>query len=319
MLSETFLHLMGVGPTLERRLWRSGIRTWEDAFRAETLPAGIMESRFVSEIAQSIEALNTGKLCRLGHMLDSQEHWRSLRFTRDSADTQPRSLAELQAPRILALDIETTGLAPPNDHVTTVGICGHATDFQPWALVVDQPGWADVLADVMRRTDVLLTFNGRQFDVPFLLKSHPTRGLAIPPFHVDLCLLLRRLGLKGGLKRVQVQLGYQREGELADVDGFMAVLLWREYTSGTSGALETLIRYCLEDVVVLLDLACVAYARMSAELSADWPAPLPPRVSLQHLPYNPRLINRLVREMERRGHGRRHYVSPGPASTDSLT
>ncbi len=57
----------------------------------------------------------------------------------------------------------------------------------------------------LRRFPVLVTFNGRHFDVPFLEATFPS--LEVPPVHIDLRFLFYRIGLAGGLKRIEEQLG----------------------------------------------------------------------------------------------------------------
>jgi len=70
---------------------------------------------------------------------------------------------------------------------------------------------------------------------------------------------LASLGYRGGLKSCERQLGLDR-GELADVDGFFAVLLWQEYKrTGNPRALETLLAYNTLDVLNLVRLMTVAY------------------------------------------------------------
>ena len=48
--------------------------------------------------------------------------------------------------------------------------------------------------------------------------------------------------------------------------GFMAVLLWREHVHGNPTALDTLVRYNLEDVVNMQYLADVAYNQAVLQL-----------------------------------------------------
>jgi len=63
----------------------------------------------------------------------------------------------------------------------------------------------------------------------------------------------------GGLKGVERQLGTDR-GDLRDVDGFFAVLLWDEYQkSGNQKALDTLFAYNVQDTVTLGNLMVTAY------------------------------------------------------------
>ena len=81
--------------------------------------------------------------------------------------------------------------------------------------------------------------------------------------------------------------------ELAGVDGFTAVRLWRAHRAGRGGALETLVRYCLEDVVNLRPLLAHTYNRLVA------PLPLPvPRMESAPRPHIPhRADAELVREL----------------------
>jgi len=83
---------------------------------------------------------------------------------------------------------------------------------------------------------------------------------------VDLCPTLRRLGLRGGLKRIEQTLGLIRDPDLEGLDGWAAVRLWQAYCAGDTAALETLLRYNREDIVNLKPLAELAYQRLKARL-----------------------------------------------------
>jgi uncharacterized protein YprB with RNaseH-like and TPR domain len=73
--------------------------------------------------------------------------------------------------------------------------------------------------------------------------------------------VLARLGLKGGLKGCEKQMGINR-GTLDGIDGAFAVLLWREYERYDNElALETLLAYNIEDTVNLERLLVEAYNR----------------------------------------------------------
>ena len=67
------------------------------------------------------------------------------------------------------------------------------------------------------------------------------------------------LGFKGGLKRCERQLGLDR-GDLKDIDGFFAVLLWGEYQrTGDQKALDTLLAYNIQDTINLKNLLVTAH------------------------------------------------------------
>ena len=65
--------------------------------------------------------------------------------------------------------------------------------------------------------------------------------------------------IRGGLKGCERQLGMDR-GDLSDIDGFFAVLLWEEYQrTGDQKALDTLLAYNIQDTINLENLLVTAY------------------------------------------------------------
>ncbi|MCP2082232.1 UNVERIFIED_ORG: putative nuclease with RNAse H fold/dephospho-CoA kinase [Methylorubrum zatmanii] len=99
----------------------------------------------------------------------------------------------------------------------------------------------------------MVTFNGKLFDVPFLQQEFP--GIELPDHHVDLRFAARRLGLVGGQKAIEVELGADTRDGVAG-DGAAAVLLWHRYLRGDIPALRELIAYNRADVrgmAVILD------------------------------------------------------------------
>jgi hypothetical protein len=89
-------------------------------------------------------------------------------------------------------------------------------------------------------------------------------GIELRLAHLDLRYLLAGLGIKGGLKRCEIQLGLNR-GELTGVDGQAAVLLWDLYRrTGEKRVLDTLLAYNIMDTVNLERLMVEAYNRYLA-------------------------------------------------------
>jgi hypothetical protein len=77
--------------------------------------------------------------------------------------------------------------------------------------------------------------------------------------HLDLRYLLKSLGFSGGLKGCERQMGIDR-GELRDIDGYYAVILWQQYMmTGNQKSLETLIEYNSADARNLETLLIMAY------------------------------------------------------------
>jgi uncharacterized protein YprB with RNaseH-like and TPR domain len=152
------------------------------------------------------------------------------------------------AGRALFLDIETTGLSGEYDEVTLIGALGNGE----LSLFINGINLEQFPAYI-ERFPLLVTFNGSQFDVPFLRAHFPDARL--DQAHIDLRFVMASLGYKGGLKAVENQLGLHRNPAIQGVDGFEAVRLWHLHRRGDIGALEKLILYNLTDVANLVELA----------------------------------------------------------------
>ncbi|MBI3722213.1 MAG: ribonuclease H-like domain-containing protein, partial [Fimbriimonas ginsengisoli] len=108
---------------------------------------------------------------------------------------------------------------------------------------------------------VIVTFAGWMFDLPVLERAFG--GLRFDQIHVDLCPTLRQVGLRGGLKRIERELGVARDGEVDGLTGLDAVRLWRRYKRfDDEAALQRLIAYNRADVVNLERLSQIAYDRL---------------------------------------------------------
>jgi uncharacterized protein len=149
------------------------------------------------------------------------------------------------------LDIETTGLGGPGDYITTIALYdGRAIKYYVHGDNLDE------FARDIAHYRLLVTYNGKSFDAPFIRQS---LGVPMDQAHIDLRYVLARLGYRGGLKQCERRLGMDR-GELADVDGFFAVLLWNDYQRRHNPrALETLLAYNTLDVLNLARLMTMAY------------------------------------------------------------
>jgi len=147
------------------------------------------------------------------------------------------------------LDIETTGLTPDWCEITVIGIhlCrGQDVDS---VQLVGRDITVEGILEALEGVDVLYTYNGSRFDLPFI---HAQLGLNLEHHfpHRDLMYDCWRKNLRGGLKGVERQLGIKRR--LADMDGLQAVKLWWKYVETFDlDALDTLLEYNKEDVVNL--------------------------------------------------------------------
>jgi uncharacterized protein len=251
MLRHTFIHLPGVGVHRERALWEQGILDWDHFLSAAcdgVLHEGIYQTA-VPLVRQSLDAAAGSDAGFFRALLPQREMWR---------------LYPAFAQQALFLDIETTGLSPYYDQVTMIGALGGGR----LALFINGIN-LDQFPDYVRQFPLLVTFNGSQFDVPFLRAHFPQAHL--DQAHIDLRFLLASLGYRGGLKAVERNLGLRRDAAIEGVDGFEAVRLWHSYRRGQRAALEKLSLYNLTDVVNLVELLEIAVEHKRRETA--FPSP----------------------------------------------
>jgi len=219
-VENTFIPVRGVGETTERKLWRRGVTHW-DEFDPDAVGPTRAE-RIESFIDEARDRLDRSDAGFFADALPGGEHWRLYENFRNDA---------------AFFDIETTGLSRYSD-VTTVSVRrgGDTT-----TLVQGRDLTQNRLADLLD-APLLVTFNGRTFDAPFLEREY---DLDLDAPHVDLRYACDRIGLSGGLGAVERELGVERDRP--DISGEDAVRLWREYQRGDESALDTLVSYNRED------------------------------------------------------------------------
>jgi uncharacterized protein YprB with RNaseH-like and TPR domain len=237
MLTNSFIHIQSIGAITEQRLWDSGIRDW-GSFDGN-LPVPVPPSRkyyLQNGIEESKRHLDGCNPLYFSTRLPSNQCWRMFPEFRDS---------------IVYLDIETTGLDRVFNDITAITLY----DGQATKTYVQGQNLDDFVDDI-RKYKVIVTYNGKCFDVPFIESYFKIR---LNHAHIDLRYILQSLGFRGGLKGCERQLGFDR-GDLKDIDGFFAVLLWDEYQkSGDQKALDTLLAYNVQDTITLENLMVTAY------------------------------------------------------------
>lgn len=280
MLQNTFSHIPGIGVKTEQNIWASDIREWDDLNSAiETeLPAAVsrkipMMRPFIEESRKHLDANPR----YFEKHLPSTLHWRLFSDFREHT---------------VYLDIETTGL-DERDTITTIALYdgNEIHHFVSGQNLDEFPG-------IIQRYKVLVTYNGKTFDIPFIERYF---GISLREHaHIDLRYVLTSLGYKGGLKRCEKALGVDR-GEVDGIDGYFAVLLWKDFMeSQNPKALETLLAYNIEDVVNLEILMVIAYNLKVEETPFHreklLPKPVPPA-----LPFRP--DRQTVERIRRRYYG----------------
>jgi uncharacterized protein YprB with RNaseH-like and TPR domain len=245
MIENTFCILDGVGEKLERRLWREGILTWKDFMDAQSVLGFSRERKdiFDESLHHDGEQLAAGNARYFAGRIRRREHWRLFDCFRD---------------RTVYLDIETNGYQPnAGGYVTAVGLFD---GFDYKCLVRGENLTAANLKKELGRYKCLVTFYGASFDVPFIQKAFGGIEFDIP--HFDLCFAAKRLGYKGGLKKLEQHLGIEREDAVKGLDGYDAVKLWDHSRKGSRESLDLLIRYNREDTVNLARIASLFYEKL---------------------------------------------------------
>ncbi len=147
------------------------------------------------------------------------------------------------------LDIETTGLSPWYCGITVIGIYLCNGDDTNIIQLVGKDITVDSLLETLDGVDIIYTYNGSRFDLPFIYTLLGV-NLARIFTHRDLMYDCWRNNLYGGFKAVERQLSIQRRSK--DINGFEAVRLWWRYVNDyDEDALSNLLEYNKEDVVNL--------------------------------------------------------------------
>ena len=244
MLQSTFIFLKGIGESTERRLWAAGVRNWHD-FLANTSLPGIATARksiYNEQIHQMLSQYERGNFRFFARSLKPCYHWR---------------LFDTFRTRAVFLDIETTGEPAGIGSITLVGLYANG---QMTTLIQGETLTPDRIEEELSHYDLIVTFFGTGFDLPYLRTTFPT--LCIDHAHFDLCFAARRLGLRGGLKHIEYELGLSRPTDIQGLDGWDAVRLWRAWQNGHAEARTLLCLYNEADVRNLEPLAEYLYVAL---------------------------------------------------------
>ena len=244
MIEHTFQMLPSVGAKKEKALWESDILSWDDFLSADSIgcvkPA--LKERSDPIVMQAAELLKDDDSFALADLIPKSEHWRMFDHFKDDA---------------AYLDIETDGLS--RDALVTV-VTVHRKD-RTYTLTEGFDLDPESLSKALKGSKILVTYNGSCFDVPVLKNSFPEVDLDIPQY--DLRFASRKVGYKGGLKPLEIELGIHRSEDILDVDGAMAVHLWHQWKrNGDEDALNILQEYNRADTVNLEYIAGVIYGKL---------------------------------------------------------
>lgn len=244
LLEATFLHAQGIGHMTEQKLWEAGARDWHGYLEAENRwPLSATQRTLLTPVvAESVQRLAQEDYGWFAKRLPQSEHWRA---------------TPAFGHRLAFIDIETNGGMRADD-LTVIGVYDgyRMHQFVKGRNLQDFP-------DAISEAAILVTFFGTGFDIPFLKRAFPR--LTWPQMHIDLCYMLKRLGYKGGLKRIEGQMGITRQNATAGLSGLDAVRLWQEHRRGRTQALDILLAYNADDVRNLSELLAEGYRRLARQ------------------------------------------------------
>ena len=241
MIKSTFTFIPGIGVKTEEYFWTKGILTWDDLKEVTYVSAlnGTRGKIIQDYLHKAKDALRKTSSSFFAEHLPQREYWRLYKEFLD---------------KTVFLDIETTGLSLYYDVITLIG----AFDGRTYRVFVKDNNLAEIIGH-LQGYEILVTFNGKLFDVPFIKKQFPKAQ--IPPVHIDLRFLLQSLGIKGPLKETEKRLGIKRERDVQKIDGREAAVLWSRFVKGDDEAIKKLVMYNICDTTNLKSLMEFCYVK----------------------------------------------------------
>jgi hypothetical protein len=237
MIQKSFIFLEKIGKKLENNIWQQGITSW-DSFTNTKKIKGISKKRkyyYNNQLRKAQSALYSFEPGYFLDLLPQSEMWRLYSFFKDEA---------------VFLDIETTGVSSFDD-ITVIGLFdGLETKTMIKGINLDY----NKLKEELKKYKLIITYNGSTFDIPFIKKRYPDLLPEIPNF--DLRVACQRVGLTGGLKNIEKQLGIRRNKTIEGFYGGDVLTLWKMFrATGDEYYINLLVEYNEDDCFNLKKIA----------------------------------------------------------------
>jgi uncharacterized protein len=252
MIRNSFSILNGIGERLEKKLWRTGILTWDNFINASAINflSSNKKHFYDARLSDASCELDKANAEYFANMIKRRDHWRLFSIFKGEA---------------VCLDIETNGLMPGSGgYVTMVGLY-NGFDYKSFIRNINLT--PENLRNELSGYKYLITFFGAGFDIPFLMRAMPDLKFDIP--HFDICFGSKRIGFRGGLKKLEQELGITRDKSVKGINGYDAIKLWENARRGSSDALQLLEIYNKEDTVNLLQIADIVYKKLREQTGIE--------------------------------------------------
>lgn len=246
MIRQSFIFLDRISQDMEKRIWRQGIGDWNSFTGAKRIDgiSKLRKGHYDRQINEAKKHLYSSNSAYFANTLTKGETWRLYPFFKDEA---------------VFIDIETMGYY---GNITVIGLFdGIDTKMMVRGINLEK----EIIKKELSRYKLMITFNGSSFDLPIIEKYFQGVLPYIP--HIDLRHVCSKIGLKGGLKMIEKELGIKRAKELECVTGEDAANLWRAFkATGDEYYLNLLIKYNEEDIINLKTIADFAIPKLWKDL-----------------------------------------------------
>lgn len=223
--------LSKVGRAKEKAIWKQGVGTWDDFLANEV--KGVSKNR----------KEGYDRLIRLAKL--NLDYENTLHFRETLPPSEMWRIYPEFKEKAAFVDIEAFGYC-----ITVVGIYdGYEVKHFVKGFNLNR----EALLRELYKYKLMITFNGSSFDIPMLERflRHKIRIA-----HIDLRHVCSRIGLKGGLKSIENQLGFKRMKEVDGMTGEQGAWCWELFHhTGKQEYLDLLLKYNAEDVLNLKPLA----------------------------------------------------------------
>ncbi len=240
MIKKSFIFLNGMTCKKEKQLWLQNINDWDKFINTKKIK-GISIKRKEEYNKELINAKNylINNELEIFRKFPSKELWRLYEYYKDQC---------------IFLDIE---IGSNSKDIILIGLFdGINTKIMVKNYNLDKK----VLLDELKKYKLLITYNGKSFDIPIIEKYF---GLNIDILHIDLKHCCLKLGLNGGLKEIEKILNLKRPSNLYgkpyDTYKTFVASQDREY-------LDLLIKYNEEDIINLKAIIEYCYRELKSIL-----------------------------------------------------